>query len=221
LTERINSFRVRLAPMHTHLTTSRPLFLASSSPRRRQLLEALGLPFRVVPAETDEKHPQFVTLNAVITENALAKAKAGFLSAKDKTGLIIGADTLVAVSGKVLGKPKDPADASQMLRALSGRTHHVMTGVALVTSDKVTTFVETSEVVFHSLSDAEIESYIATHEPYDKAGGYAIQGASCLFIEKIVGSYTNVMGLPIESLLRQLEAHTGVPAFQWFARRQK
>ncbi len=202
--------------MQTTPTTPVPLYLASSSPRRRQLLEALGLSFQVVPSETDEKHPDVTTLTDILTENAVAKARAGFQAAGDEKGLAIGADTLVAVNEKVLGKPKNPADVVSMLHALSGRSHTVMTGVALVTSGKVTHFVETSKVVFRLLSDQEIVAYSRIQEPYDKAGSYAVQGASCVFIEKIEGSYTNVMGLPTERLLRQLEVHTAIPVFEWF-----
>ncbi len=199
-------------------TTLPQLLLASSSPRRRQLLEALGLPFSVIRAQTDEKHPQIVTLTEVISQNAVDKAQAGLKTLADKKGVVvIGADTLVAVEGRVLGKPKDPTDAANMLRLLSGRTHTVMTGVALASQERgCSVFVETSEVLFRPLSESEISGYVETKEPYDKAGSYAVQGASCLFIEKINGSYTNVMGLPMERLLKELEAYTGIPVFHWF-----
>ncbi len=202
--------------MHIVPTTPIRLYLASTSPRRRQLLEALGLPFHVVRTTDEEKHPSVETLEEILKENAESKAKMGFAQCGDDKGLSIGADTLVAVNETVLGKPRNPADVVAMLRALSGRSHKVMTGVALVTANKVTHFVETSEVVFRTLTDQEIVAYSRIQEPYDKAGSYAVQGASCVFIEKIVGSYTNVMGLPTERLLKQLELHTGIPIFEWF-----
>ena len=183
-------------------------------------MEALGLSFTVIRCEIDEKHPEIVTLSEVISENAVGKALAAAKAMGDKKGLIISADTLVAVEGKVLTKPVDRADAVEMLKLLSGRTHTVMTGVALLLpSLAVHAFVETSEVVFRKLSREEIESYADTREPYDKAGSYAVQGASCLFIEKIVGSYTNVMGLPMERLLREMESYTGISVFKWFDQR--
>ncbi len=204
--------------MQTQSNQLPPLFLASTSPRRRQLLEALGLSFTLVHCDINEKHPEIGDLSAVISENAVGKALAGAKALGDKKGLVISADTLVAVENKVLTKPVDRADAVEMLKLLSGRKHTVMTGVALqLSTQAVHSFVETSEVFFRKLSPIEIESYADTREPYDKAGAYAVQGASCLFIEKIVGSYTNVMGLPIERLLREIESYTGISVFKWFA----
>lgn len=203
--------------MQTNINQLPPLFLASTSPRRRQLMQALGLNFEVIRCEIDEKHPEIVTLSEVIRENARGKAQAGVRTLGDRKGLVISADTLVAIDNRVLTKPVDRADAVAMLSLLSGRTHTVMTGVALALPEKpLHAFVETSQVTFRKLSPQEIESYADTREPYDKAGAYAVQGLSCLFIAKIDGSYTNVMGLPMERLLREMESYTGISVFRWF-----
>ena len=203
--------------MQININQLPPLFLASTSPRRRQLMQALGLNFEVVRCEIEEKHPEILTLAQVISDNAVGKAEAGVRALGDKKGLVISADTLVAVENQVLTKPVDRADAITMLTTLSGRTHTVMTGVALALPGKpIHAFVETSQVTFRKLSPAEIESYADTREPYDKAGSYAVQGLSCLFIAKIDGSYTNVMGLPMERTLREMESYTGISVFRWF-----
>ena len=192
------------------------LCLASQSPRRRQLLENLGLPFSVILPSGDEKTPTVAGLEAGTRENALMKARAVAAGLKGEF-VTIGADTLVAIDGVVLGKPRDHAEAKEMLRQLSGREHTVVTGLALVDSKgKSRPSHDTSRVKFRNLSDAEIDEYVATREPHDKAGSYAVQGLGALFIERIDGSYTNVMGLPIEKLLTELAALTGIPASEWF-----
>lgn len=192
------------------------LLLASQSPRRRQLLENLGLPFSVTSPAVDEAHPEARDLLRTTQDNALLKARA---AAKDFDGIVIGADTLVAIDEHVLAKPASAAEAAVMLRRLSGREHVVVTGLALVYPSRGAERVSavSTRVKFRHLTDREIQDYVRTREPYDKAGGYAIQGMASVFVEQIAGSYTNVVGLPIEQLLRELEVLGGVPLWQWFA----
>lgn len=182
------------------------IVLASASPRRRELLEMLGVKnLKIIPADTDETIQDRTPEDAVKTI-ALGKAQAvaALASASDT---VIAADTLVYLGEKALGKPKDTADALGMLRALSGTRHTVYTGVALLQNGRTLTFAEKTDVFFRTLSDTEITAYIQTGEPMDKAGAYGIQGRGAVFIERIDGDYFNVMGLPLCRLvvmLRQL-----------------
>ena len=169
------------------------LILASQSPRRQELLKLLGLPFTVRVADIDE------TLGTCAPEEAVAqlsrkKAEAVRRSADE---LVIGADTVVVLDGKVLGKPSDETDAFRMLRSLSGRRHQVMTGVTVLQGDRCTSVTEVTEVSFRPLSDGDILSYIATGDPMDKAGSYGIQNGGALFVDGIHGDYFNVVGLPV------------------------
>lgn len=181
-------------------SSSRPhLILASGSPRRRELLEGLGLEFTVRPADVDETpHPGE---DPVAYVERLAREKAEWKAAP--TELILAADTTVFLGNEILGKPEDAIDAHRMLKALSGRTHEVATGVALHRPSSATTpaqtlsTVERTTVTFAHLTDEEITWYIATQEPMDKAGAYAIQGLGGLFVPRIEGSYSNVVGLPV------------------------
>jgi septum formation protein len=192
------------------------LLLASVSPRRRLLLEAMGLNFKVKSPITDELDATAVTVESIVVENALRKARS-LKGELESDSIIIGADTLVLCDGKVLSKPTSKDDAGQMLRHLSGRRHYVLTGVALVSHKwGERTSLTQSSVIFRQLPQAEIEKYLLTEEPYDKAGSYAIQGLGSIFIDRIEGSYTNVVGLPVEQLLRDIEALTGVSVFEWF-----
>ncbi len=192
------------------------LILASQSPRRKQILESLGLPFEVKVKQTDEAHPTILDIEQVIQANALAKVKA-VVDGLSGDYIVIGADTLVALNGEVLGKPTSKEEASRMLEKLSGQTQTVYTGLVVSrVGGKALQSVVRSQVVFHSLTDEQIAAYTETHEPYDKAGSYAVQGLGALFIEKIIGSYTNVMGLPIEQLLVDLGKVAGVSPHQWF-----
>ena len=175
------------------------IILASQSPRRRQLLELMGLQFRVQTADIDETMDPDAPLAQEIA--ALSRRKAEAVRAD---ALVIAADTMVCVEGRRLGKPRDEAEAFSMLRMLSGRTHTVLTGVCVAYKDRVETFVEESTIHFRPLSDAEIRAYIATGEPMDKAGAYAVQGQAALFISRLEGDFYNVMGLPICRLAQLL-----------------
>ena len=198
-----------------------PLILASRSPRRRQLLDALGLSVTVEDVEIDEKDPPLSSSDRVIGEvleqNARRKAEA-VVARVPAEAIVIAADTLVAVDGDPLGKPTSPEEARAMLRRLSGRAHYVFTGVALAGAGRTTrTSHVRTEVHFHPLPSEAIEQYVGTREPYDKAGGYGIQGLAMLFVDRIDGSYTNVMGLPLERLLVELEAFSGIDRYKWFS----
>lgn len=176
-----------------------PLTLASSSPRRRQLLEMLGIPVRVVPANLPEVRRAAET--PVDYVERLAREKA--LSVQGR--LVLGADTTVVVRDEVLEKPADEADALRMLRKLHGRTHQVVTSVALVAGERVHQATDVTNVVFRRLSDATLRDYIATGEPMDKAGAYGIQGYGAALIERIEGDFFSVMGLPIRLVLALME----------------
>lgn len=176
------------------------IILASNSPRRLMLLRQIGIEPVVVPSHVPE-----IVLEGESPEDAalrLAVAKAEEVVREVQCGLVIGADTVVAIDGRQLGKPKDKEDAKGMLRLLSGRTHTVITGLAVIdakTSELKTALVKT-RVSFKPLSDEEIDSYIATGDPIDKAGAYGIQGRAAAFIEGIEGCYSNVVGLPLGEL---------------------
>lgn len=193
------------------------LVLASQSPRRRQILEALGLPFTVLPSGAEEKSGSSREVAAIVMNNAFAKAQE-VVAKVAKDSLVIGADTVVVLDEAVLGKPVDADDARRMLKALSGRPHAVVTGMALVSAryGERRSCVRT-EIRFRTLTVPEIENYLLSKEPFDKAGSYGIQGLASLFINRIDGSYTNVMGLPIEQLLKDLEALTSIPPWKWVA----
>ncbi len=179
------------------------VILASASPRRKELLALAGVDFTVKVADVDEIIPANASPDKVVMSLALQKAQA---VAKDNTDcIVIGSDTVVALDGVILGKPKDEENAKQMLTALSGRSHTVYTGVAIICGEKVKNFCEATEVVFNELSENEILNYIATKEPMDKAGAYGIQGKGCVLVEKIVGDYFNVVGLPVSRVYRELK----------------
>jgi septum formation protein len=184
------------------------LVLASASPRRRELLSRLGLAFEVVPSAVTEDLPAGVPPAQVAADLALAKARdvAGRLGA----GIVVlGADTLVVLDERPFGKPASREDARVMLEALRGRPHEVVTGVAVVeTTAPRREAVETvtSRVVMRDYSEAELEAYVATPEPYDKAGAYAVQGLGGRLVARVEGSYTNVVGLPVSTTARLLRA---------------
>ena len=186
------------------------LVLASTSPRRWELLGLLGLPFEVVASRYDEAQisPVGMAPADYVTRLALGKAQevAGRTAGDE---VIIGADTTVVLDGEFLNKPIDAADARRMLRALSGRTHQVYTGLALIHGPAVLTDFAVTEVTFNALSDEVIAAYVATGEPLDKAGAYGIQGKALSFIPRIHGDYFNVVGLPV-FLLCQLLPQFGV-----------
>jgi septum formation protein len=179
--------------------TTSPLVLASGSPRRQELLALLGLPFRVEPADVNESvHDALPPWERAAR---LAEDKARAISSRYPGALVIGADTLVVIDEHVLGKPADAADARRMLELLSGRTHQVITGIAVAAGGQpVAADVVATDVTFRSLSAAEIDAYVATEEPMDKAGAYAIQGYGAVLIAGIRGDHPNVVGLPLTRL---------------------
>ncbi|MFC1857561.1 Maf family protein [Thermodesulfobacteriota bacterium] len=173
------------------------LILASKSPRRKYLLEQAGLTFSVIPSRFDEKS---VPMSAPdIYVKVLAEAKCSDVSESYPQSWVIGADTIVLIDGIILGKPNSRQEARTMLRRLSGQTHQVFTGYSIGCRAKAKLFSETiqTDVLFKSLTDEEIEWYIHTDEPFDKAGAYAIQGLGTFLVKRINGSYTNVVGLPV------------------------
>lgn len=193
------------------------LYLASESPRRRQLLEALGLSFKVVKPSANEEHPSAKQVEEITIKNAYTKASSALDTLESSHDIVVGADTLVVLNEEVLGKPKDEQGVIEMISKLSGKTHLVVTGLVLISPKAgVRKIAVKSHVTFHKLSSEQIHSYAKTKEPRDKAGSYAVQGLSALFIEKIDGSYTNVMGLPIEALLSELPQLTGISIFEFF-----
>jgi septum formation protein len=186
-----------------------PVVLASASPRRRELLARAGVPFEVVPSHVDERPRAGEAPEALALRLACEKAVdvARRFPASPRR-LVLGADTIVVLGDLVLGKPKDAADAVEMLRRLAGRTHRVLTAIAVVETDRLEPrgrCVE-STVVMRKASDAELRAYVATGEPLDKAGAYAAQGEGRRFVERIEGSETNVIGLPIEEALALLRS---------------
>lgn len=179
------------------------IILASASPRRKELLSVITNNFVVFPSKAEETVPSGISADK--TAEYLAKIKALSVAENYPDSIVIGADTCVVAGDVILGKPKDKAQARQMMKLLSGNTHKVVTGCAVVKNGKVNSFSVCTEVEFYPLSDAEIESYINTLEPYDKAGGYGIQGKASLFVKGIKGDYFNVVGLPVAELNRKLE----------------
>lgn len=188
------------------------LILASASPRRRELLTQAGFAFEVRPAHIPEDPLPGEDPIAYVTRLAREKAEAVYrdvaASAEKADGgriAVLGADTTVTLDQQILAKPEDAADAARMLRTLSGRTHQVMTGVALVMADRVEVAAEVTAVQFLTLSDEEIAAYVATGEPMDKAGAYAIQGFAARWIPRVEGCYFNVVGLPLSLVTTLLD----------------
>ena len=171
------------------------IILASRSPRRSELLTAAGIPFEVLAADIDETPHADEAPAAYVERLAIAKARAVLALRPDAR--VLGADTTVTIGGEILGKPEGNDDAFRMLRRLSGAVHDVHTGVALVSRDRVRSAVETTRVWFAEMTDEDISWYVATGEPVDRAGAYAIQGFASRFIPRIEGSYSNVVGLPV------------------------
>lgn len=186
------------------------MILASASPRRKELLSSAGFQLTIEPANVDETRlPNEETL-AYVERLARKKAEAthalhGPLSTDE---LLLAADTIVWMANRVLGKPHDEADACQMLHELSGRTHYVSTGVCIMHGTQATSFVETTQVTFRPIADDEIRAYVATGEPMDKAGSYAIQGGAKRFVTALNGDYNNVVGLPLQRVIQEIERLT-------------
>lgn len=188
------------------------IILSSKSPRRIELIHKLGIPFELRGCSTDET---FLCCRTPL-ENAMhaaeKKARAAAASGLEADEVIIAADTVVVYGGTVIGKPKDKDNAREILHALSGNTHEVVTGVYMMSAQKTVRFAERSFVEFLSLSEAEINSYIASGEPMDKAGAYGVQGTGGLFVRRITGCFYNVMGLPISAVYDALRKDFGLTA---------
>lgn len=180
--------------------------LASASPRRAQLLTQMGLTFTVDPSDCDESFAQGLPPEEMVA--ALSRRKADSVAGRHPRDTVIAADTVVAFHDRVLGKPRDREEAVAMLLSLSGKTHHVYTGVTVTDGEKVNTFVSSTAVTFAPLTKEDAEAYAATGEPDDKAGAYGIQGKGAMLVERINGDYFTVVGLPIcrlASVLRDFE----------------
>lgn len=186
------------------------LILASASPRRRQLLEQIGLVFEVIPSEVNEQ--EIIYHDPLANVQAIALRKARDVASKIGEGIVIGADTQILVNGEILGKPIDKADALRMLSRLSGKTHQVVTGVAIldVETEFTETWVETTLVTFRKLTIDEISAYLDTGEHIGKAGAYGIQGKAAAFVERIEGCYFNVVGLPLSKLVQKIRRMQGL-----------
>ena len=178
------------------------IILASNSKRRYDLMKLMGLDFTVIPSNADENVPCGISPADMVME--LAKRKALSVHNTHPNTCVVGSDTIVVHEGKIIGKPKSTADAHKTLRMLSGKTHTVYTGIAVVCDDKMTVDYDSTEVTFCELSDKDIDDYIASGDPMDKAGSYGIQGPFCVNIEHINGSYFTVIGLPVHKLHRML-----------------
>jgi septum formation protein len=178
------------------------VILASQSPRRRELLALVGIAHEVRPADIDETYLP----GEVPREHALRLAREKARKIGESDAVVIGSDTIVVVDGDVLGKPVDDADAARMLRRLSGRSHVVITAVAVSWKGRVEADAETVEVTFHELSDDQIRGYIATREPMDKAGAYGIQGFGATIVSRVDGDYFAVMGLPLQRMVLLMRA---------------
>jgi septum formation protein len=185
------------------------LILASSSPRRQELLRHAGIPFEVLPADINEE--PLPLEDARQCAERLAREKALAVARQRPNEYVLGADTVVTIDDEILGKPKDDADAKRMLRMLSGRSHQVVTGICLIVGGKLggapEVASETTLVTMTEISDREIDDYIATGEPTDKAGAYAIQGIASRWISRIEGDYSNVVGLPVARVFGMLRQH--------------
>lgn len=175
------------------------LVLASASPRRRDLLDAAGIAYDVHPVDVDESRQDGEGAAAYVERVAREKARAGAAAHPER--VVLAADTTVVVDGDVLGKPAGDAEATQMLRRLSGRSHEVLTGVAIASNGHIVSAVERTAVWVSELSEQDIQDYVASGEPAGKAGAYAIQGLASRFIPRIDGSYTNVVGLPVAKVV--------------------
>ena len=178
------------------------IILASASPRRKEILELADLKFDVMPSDAQEITTKTAP-NEVVMELASIKAK-DIYKKLEKQSMVVGADTVVAYQGQILGKPADEADAKRMLTMLSGQTHEVYTGVCVIEDEKIKTFYEETKVTFYEISDEQIDRYIKTGEPMDKAGSYGIQGKAAVFIKGIEGDYYNVVGFPIARFLQEI-----------------
>lgn len=181
------------------------VILASQSPRRKELLSMLGIEYEAIPADINEQ----INPNNDLTKEIekLSYQKANHVYKEHKDALVIGSDTIVKIGNNVLGKPKSYEQAKQMLQMLSNNTHEVVTGVTIIVDDKIETFSSIAKVTFYPLTEQEIDDYIKTNEPMDKAGSYAIQGLGAKFIKSIDGDFYTIMGLPIGELYHRLNKY--------------
>ncbi len=179
------------------------IILASSSPRRKELLATAGLEFQIHVKDVDETIPEGTP--PADAAKMTAKKKAAAVADGFRDSVVIGADTIVVANGRILGKPKDEADAVSMLTMLSGIEHEVITGVCIICGDKTESFAQISKVKFYDLTADEISAYVATGEPMDKAGAYGIQGLGCTLVERIEGDYFNIVGLPVAEVCRRIK----------------
>ncbi len=184
------------------------IILASKSPRRKEILENLGFEFDIITADTDESS-DITEPESLVQVLAVRKGKAVQNMRGERDTLIISCDTVVSCDGKILGKPHTPEEAKSMLRSLSGRSHTVLSGLALFYNGKTISGVESTEVYFANMPSDFIETYVASGDPMDKAGSYAVQGKTSLYIDKIDGCYFNVVGLPVR-LLAKLMNNLGI-----------
>ncbi|WP_434561121.1 Maf family protein [Pseudomonas sp. Z4-20] len=197
----------------------KPLYLASGSPRRRELLTQIGVPFTAIGADIDETPLDQETPSAYVERLARGKAEAGRRAlASGVEGCMLGADTAVVLEGRILGKPVDQADALSMLLSLSGRDHEVLTAIAVVDGQHCETRVVRSRVRFRLITEQEALAYWASGEPRDKAGGYGIQGLGAVFVAGLEGSYSAVVGLPLCETA-ELLGHFGIPCWQTLSAR--
>lgn len=181
------------------------IILASKSPRRKELMELLKIPFEIIVSDIDEQIDYNNDLVKEIEKLSYQKASAVYKNNKD--ALVIGSDTIVKIGNDVLGKPHSLDEARKMLKELSDNTHEVVTGVTIIYKDEIDTFSSVAEVTFYPLSDEEIEEYIHTNEPMDKAGSYAIQGDGAKFIKSINGDYYSIVGLPIAKVYHKIKKY--------------
>jgi septum formation protein len=201
---------------------SAPLILASASPRRRELLSAAGVVFEVVPSDVPEQPAPGET--AAVFARRVAREKALDVARRRPHAWVLAADTVVVVDGAIFGKPVDRDDGRRMLRALAGRVHQVLTAVVLHGPQaEGTEFLVSTDVEFRTLTAAEIDGYLETEEPFDKAGAYAVQGGARAFVRQVRGSYSNVVGLPMDevaALLRRCVPHAARTAEESHGRRR-
>lgn len=188
------------------------LILASASPRRREILDTAGYSYEVIPSNADEFKDGYAPAE-LVRLNALAKARE-VCSRVDANCVVIGADTVVCLGDDILGKPKDEKEAFDMLKSLSGKAHYVVTGFAVVGKTGEKSGACFTEVKFKNLTDEEINAYISTQEPMDKAGSYGVQERACLFVESFKGDYFNIIGLPITQIYPILKEYGIVPDWQ-------
>lgn len=189
------------------LKTDKPIVLASGSPSRKMLLERAGVDFEVVVSGVNENVPENFT--PAQTVECLAKRKGEAVFALRPEAAVIAADSVIVIDGDILGKPKDNEEARATLHRLSGRNHHVYTGVCIMVGNHCEVFHQATELQFYSLTDEEIDEYVATGEPMGRAGSYGIEGIGVMLVQSICGDYSNIVGLPVAETLRRLKRLEG------------